>query len=122
MQTPFWQSNWFRVTIGSFISIVFLILALKDVPLVDVAQALARANYAWVVLAIIVAVAQSWLRAARWILLYYPLQNGLRQMQMLGIVLISQMLNIVVPWRIGELARIYLAGEIENRPIPLHHY
>jgi uncharacterized protein (TIRG00374 family) len=34
---------------------------------------------------------------------------------MLGIVLISQMLNIVVPWRVGEIARIYLASEIEKR-------
>ncbi len=115
MKSHFWQTNWFRVTVGTLISIVFLILALKDVPLGDVAQALARANYAWVLLAVVAAIAQSWLRAARWILLYYPLQKGLRQTQMFGITLISQMLNIVVPWRIGELARIYLAGEIEKR-------
>ncbi len=111
----FWQTNWFRVTVGTLISIVFLILALKDVPLGDVAQALARTNYAWVLFAVVAAIAQSWLRAVRWILLYYPLQKGLRQMQMFGITVISQMLNIVVPWRIGELARIYLAGEIEKR-------
>lgn len=112
---PFWKMNWFRVVIGSLISIVFLLLALKDVPLGDVALALARANYTWVLLATLAAVAQSWLRATRWILLYYPLQKGLRQPQMFGITVISQMLNIVVPWRIGELARIYLAGEIEKR-------
>ena len=115
MRTHFWQTNWFRVAIGTLISIVFLLFALKDVPLSDVAQALARADYAWILLAIIAAVVQSWLRTLRWIELYYPLQKGLRQWRMLGIVLIAQMLNIVVPWRIGELARIYLAGEIEKR-------
>jgi uncharacterized membrane protein YbhN (UPF0104 family) len=112
---PFWKSIWFRVVVGTFVSAVFLLLALKDVPLDDVAQALARANYVWVLLAVVVSVAQSWLRATRWILLYYPLQKGLHQTQMFGIMVISQMLNIVVPWRVGELARIYLAGEIEKR-------
>jgi len=111
----FWKSNWFRVAVGTLISIVFLILALKDVPLNDVQQAFARVNYAWVLLAILASFTQSWLRTVRWIQLYYPQQRGLRLFQMTGIVLVSQMLNIVVPWRVGELARIYLAGEIEKR-------
>jgi uncharacterized protein (TIRG00374 family) len=115
MQTPFWKTNWFRVTIGTLISVLFLYLALRDVPLEDVLQALARANYAWVALAILAMVVQSWLRAVRWILLYYPLHDGLRVREMWGISLIGQMLNIIVPWRIGEVARIYLAGEIERR-------
>jgi uncharacterized protein (TIRG00374 family) len=115
MKMPFWKTTWFRVTIGTLISIVFLLLALKDVPLDEVAQSLARVNYFWVALAVIAMLAQSWLRAVRWIQLYYPLQKGLRAFQMLGIVLISQMLNIAVPWRVGEIARIYLAREIEKR-------
>jgi uncharacterized protein (TIRG00374 family) len=112
---PIWKTNSFRVALGTLISVAFIILAVKDVPLNDVMQVLARANYAWLLLAVIAAVAQSWLRGARWILLYYPLQKGLRYWQMFGITLIGQMLNIVVPWRVGELARIYLAGEIEKR-------
>jgi uncharacterized protein (TIRG00374 family) len=111
----FWKSTWFRGVVGTIVSVIFLLLALKDVPLNDVAQALTRADYVWVLLAVVAAVAQSWVRATRWILLYYPLQKGLRQAQMFGIILISQMLNIVVPWRVGELARIYLADEIEKR-------
>ena len=114
-QIQFWKSNWFRVTIGTLISIVFLLLALKDVPLDEVGRSLTRVNYFWVVLAMIVMIAQSWLRAVRWIQLYYPLQKGLHTFQMLGIVLISQMLNIAIPWRVGEIARIYLAREIEKR-------
>ena len=110
-----WKSTWFRVTIGTLISIVFLVLAFKDVQLSDVVQALARVNYAWILVAILAMLLQSWLRALRWIPLYYPMQQGLRVGQMFGIVLISQMLNIVVPWRVGELARIYLMGEIEKR-------
>ncbi len=115
MQTRFWNTNWFRIVAGTLISLVFLVLAIKDVPLGDVAQALARANYVWVLVAVGAMIVQSWLRTVRWIQLYYPVQNGLRVPQMFGIVVMSQMLNIVVPWRVGELARIYLAGEIEKR-------
>jgi uncharacterized protein (TIRG00374 family) len=34
---------------------------------------------------------------------------------MWGIALIGQMLNIIFPWRVGEVGRIVLAGEIEKR-------
>lgn len=115
MTTPFWKTNWFRVTLGTLISIVFLVLALKDVPLNEIAQSFARVNYFWVALAVLTMLAQSWLRAIRWMRLYHPLERGLHAIQMFGIVLISQMLNIVVPWRVGEIARIYLATEIEKR-------
>ena len=78
MRIPFWKTNWFRVAIGTFSSIVFLLLALKDVPLDEVGRSLARVNYLWVALAVLAMVAQSWLRAVRWIQLYYPLQKELR--------------------------------------------
>ncbi len=113
--THFWNSNWFRLVIGTSISLVFLYLALKDVPLGDVAQSLARANYMWVALAVAVVVLGSYLRAVRWMRLYYPMDKGLRAWQMWGISLIGQMLNIILPWRVGEIARIALAGEIEKR-------
>ncbi|MBM3127935.1 MAG: flippase-like domain-containing protein [Chloroflexi bacterium] len=115
MKTPFWKSNWFRVTLGTLISIVFLLLALKDVPLDEVARSLARVNYVWVAPAVLVMLTQSWLRALRWIRLYYPAHRTLRAFPMFTFVVISQMLNIVVPWRVGELARIYLATEIAKR-------
>lgn len=115
LRAPFWNATWFRVTIGTLISIVFLVLAVKDVPLSEVAQAFARVNYFWILVAVFGMLAQSWLRALRWITLYYPLQQGLRVWQMFGIGLIAQMLNIIIPWRMGEIARIYLMGEIAKR-------
>jgi glycosyltransferase 2 family protein len=109
------KTTWFRVLLGTLVSALFLFLALKDVPLGDVAQTLARVNLGWVVLAILALFTQSFLRAVRWILLYYPQHRGLRVRQMTEIVIVSQMINIVSPWRIGELARIILADEIEKR-------
>ncbi len=113
--TRFWNTTWFRVTLGTLISVLFLYLALKDVPLAAVAEALARANYEWVLIAMGAMVLQAWLRTIRWIRLFYPLDKGLHVRQMFGIAVVAQMLNIVAPWRLGDLARIYLAGEIEKR-------
>jgi uncharacterized protein (TIRG00374 family) len=109
------SSTWFRVTVGMLISVVFLFLAFKDVPLDAVGQIFARLNYFWVVVAILAMQAQSALRAWRWIRLYYPTHRDLRLAPMFGIVVISQMLNIVVPWRVGEIARVYLAREIARK-------
>ncbi len=113
--TPFWKTTWFRVTLGTLVSALFLFLALKDVPLGDVANALAHANYTFVIVAVGAMLLQSWLRAVRWVQLFYPLHKDLRLRQMFGITLVTQMLNILAPWRLGDLARIYLAGEIEKR-------
>lgn len=114
-QTPLWKQNWFRLALGTLVSALFLYLAFRDVPLDEVGQTLARVNYVWVTLAIGFLFLQSFLRAGRWIILYYPLQRGLRIGRLTEIIVISQMLNIVSPWRIGEIARIYLAHEIEKR-------
>lgn len=109
------SSSVFRITFGTLISIVFLLLAFKDVPLDQVIQSLARVNLFWVGVAILTMVMQSWLRAWRWTRLYYPEHRTLKVFPMFAIVVISQMLNIVVPWRVGELARIYLAREIAQK-------
>lgn len=119
MKTRIWQTAWFRIIAGTLISIFFVYLAVRDVPLAQVASALAGANYTWVLIAVLLVVLQSWLRAVRWILLFYPQHTGLRIRQMFGIGVIAQMLNIVAPWRLGDLVRIYLTGEIEKRPAAL---
>ncbi|MFQ5859241.1 MAG: lysylphosphatidylglycerol synthase domain-containing protein [Anaerolineae bacterium] len=48
-------------------------------------------------------------------LLYHPNHAGLSIPRLAGILLIGQMLNIVVPARAGEMARIYFMGRTENR-------
>lgn len=114
-QKPFWQTHWFRLSLGTAISVLFLYLAVRDVPLGDVVESLARVNLVWVAVTIAIVVFGSFLRALRWMRLYYPMDQGLRVWQMWGISLIGQMLNIVFPWRVGEVGRVVLAGEIEKR-------
>jgi len=54
-------------------------------------------------------------RAARWKLLYHPDQKGLSCFRLAEVLLIGQMLNIVVPARLGEVARIYFVGKTRSR-------
>jgi uncharacterized protein (TIRG00374 family) len=53
-------------------------------------------------------------KTARWQLLFYPRHRQRRYGKLLAILFIGQMINIVVPARLGELARAYLVGEIEG--------
>lgn len=115
MQTRFWQTQWFRLSFGTAISVLFLYLAVRDVPLNEVIDSLARVNLFWVAVTLAIVIFGSYLRALRWMRLYYPMDKGLRVWQMWGISLIGQMLNIIFPWRVGEVGRIVLAGEIEKR-------
>ena len=111
------SSPWFRVTVGTLIGLCFLFLAFRDVPLEEVGQVFARVNYFWVAVALFAIPLQSSLRALRWIYLYYPQHRELRFVPMFVIVVISQMLNIVVPWRVGEIARVYLAHRVARKSV-----
>jgi len=104
-----------QVVVGSVLSVVFLWLAFRDVPISQVVSAFASADYRFVTFALLLVLISPLLRAARWKLLYHPDQDGLRHHRLAIFLLTGQMLNIVVPARLGEVARIYLMGRLEGR-------
>jgi len=104
-----------RVALGTAISLGFLWLAFRDVPLFQVAAAFSQADYRFVALAIALVLISPLLRAARWRLLYHPDQEGLSHLRLAEVLLIGQMLNIVIPARLGEVARIYFMGKTRSR-------
>jgi uncharacterized membrane protein YbhN (UPF0104 family) len=113
-----WQQASIRglqVALGTGISVVFLWLAFRDVPLSQVAVVFSHADYRFVALALALVLVSPLARAARWRLLYHPDHNGLGYPRLAEVLLISQMLNIVVPARLGEVARIYFMAKIESR-------
>ncbi len=104
-----------QVALGTGLSVVFLWLAFRDVPLSQVVAAFSQADYRFVALALALVFVSPLVRAARWRLLYHPGQKGLSCFRLAEVLLIGQMLNIVVPARLGEVARIYFMGKIESR-------
>lgn len=113
-----WQrfsARWLRVALGTALSLLFLWLAFRDVPLADVLSVFQRARYRFVAVALGLVLVSPLLRAARWRLLFHPDQHGLGLPRLSELLLIGQMLNILVPARLGELARIYLMGQLEGR-------
>jgi len=104
-----------RVILGTGLSLALLWLAFRDVPLSQVIAILTQADYRLVALALALVLASPLARAARWRLLYHPDQEGLGHLRLAEVLLIGQMLNIIVPTRLGEVARIYFMGKSQSR-------
>ena len=104
-----------QVALGTVLSLALLWLAFRDVPLSQVVATFSRADYRFVALALALVLVSPLARAARWRLLYHPDQKGLSYFRLAEVLLIGQMLNIVVPARLGEVARIYFMGKTESQ-------
>jgi len=99
---------------GTALSILLLALAFQGIDFAELWGTLAQANYGLVLVAVGSIIATSMAKAARWQLLFYPRHRQRRYGKLLAILFIGQMVNIIVPARLGELARAYLVGEIEG--------
>ncbi|MDQ7027694.1 MAG: lysylphosphatidylglycerol synthase transmembrane domain-containing protein [Anaerolineae bacterium] len=83
------------------VSLIFLVLVLRDVPLADVGAALRQANFSWVLFGFVMVVFSIWTRAVRWRGL---LNNRISLRDALYLMGITFMLN-QLPLRVGEVAR-----------------
>ncbi len=108
--TPVRRHRLLRLCLGIVVSLVCLWLAVRDVSVSGVLKALTEARPLDLMVAIGFILLATILRAWRWKLLFHPRQDDLRVMRLWSIVLVGQTLNIALPGRLGELARIYLVG------------
>lgn len=97
-----------HLILGSLLSALFLWLAFRDVSLVEVNDYLSDLDWRFVILALAINIGGTLVRAARWRLLYYPEHHERQFLHLSGVLFISQMLNVLIPVRVGELARIAL--------------
>jgi glycosyltransferase 2 family protein len=100
-----------RLWLGVAVSLLCLALALKDVRFSEVGAALSRANYAWVLVAVLMTVLGMWARALRWRLLFYPL-TGIPFSKLFNVLNIGYLLMDVLPARLGDVARAILLGQL----------
>jgi len=119
---PWPRSNWQylrrvvserRAWIGALLSIACLFLALRRVAWPEVFNGLRAADYGLIALAMIMQAGAVSSTALRWKALFYP-QRGLRAGRFVSVAFVGELVNNLLPARVGALARIYLIGQVEG--------
>jgi glycosyltransferase 2 family protein len=111
----FYMKRWLNIGLGVAFSIGALLLALNGVPLDQVGGQLANGNYFWLIPCIVLSLIGLALRAVRWREL---LNNRITLGHSYNILNVGYFLNAILPARLGEVARTYLATRL-NPPIPV---
>ncbi len=97
--------RWIFVAVSIIVSVVFLALALRDVPVSDVIAGIQQADFGWVLVSLVGVAGTLITRAVRWRGL---LDNRMPLLQAFHILNIAMLLNLL-PLRAGEVARSLLA-------------
>jgi uncharacterized protein (TIRG00374 family) len=104
-----------RFWIGLVITIVCLALAFQGIQLDKLAQSFGQFNWVWLPVLILTFLASYFGRAFRWQALFYPSRP--RWTRVLSTLNVGYFLSNITPARIGDLARAYLLGTLENIPV-----
>jgi len=99
-----------RIWLGIGVSLLFLALILWRAHPARIADALAQANYIWLIPAVLIFFLELWVRAVR----YQHIVKTLRPAtaaSLFPILVIGNMANNLLPLRMGELVRAYMIGE-----------
>jgi glycosyltransferase 2 family protein len=106
-------SNW-RFWVGCTISMACLWLALRHVPLVELGHSVARANLSWLLLAMALQLLAVIIRAQRWVVLLGEKGRLADSFWAQGV---GYLFTNVLPFRMGEPARVIIMGERCRLPI-----
>lgn len=103
-----------QTILGVAISALLLYLAGRNVKLGEILPLLRQANFVYLAFAGLCAIAAVWLRAWRWRYLM-PNSESIRTASLFTATMIGFMGNNLLPLRIGDLARAYIAAKKTNR-------
>lgn len=102
-----------RVWLGLGVSVFFLGLLLWRADPRKIVEALAGANYIWLIPAVLIFFVELWVRAVRYRYIVRSLKP-ISASSLFPILVVGNMANNLLPLRIGELVRAYLLGERHN--------
>ena len=102
-----------RFWLGVAVTAVFVGLLLVRLDYGEMVDALARANYAWLIPAIVVYFFSFALRSLRWRFLLRPFHPAVSAVRLYPVILIGYMANNLLPMRLGELVRGYFLSTRE---------
>jgi uncharacterized protein (TIRG00374 family) len=109
--TPFYSLVRSPLGLGVAVSLLALYLSIRDVRWPEVTAALSQADALLLVLALGSVLLNTWAKASRWKLLFYPQHLQLSTSDCVWALLIGQLANNLLPARLGELVRAYAVGE-----------
>ncbi len=110
-----WRANIGRGLLGIAVGALCLWLSLRGLDLRAVWTALSQARVLWLGGALAAVVAVALLKAARWWFLYPRTYRPSSWLTTFSVLMTAQMLNVLVPLRLGEIARVGLMTQ-ENVP------
>jgi len=107
--------RWTYLGIGLALGLLLLVLAIRGVDATALRESLSAANPWLVALGLLAVAGTLAAKVLRWRLLFYPSCDGLRRSTLFSALLIGQTINLLLPARLGELARAYLVAQEEKR-------
>lgn len=114
---PIARARALRIGFGLLLGGFAFWLAIRDVRVVELRAVLARAHLLWVLAALASVVLTVAVGVARWRVLFPADEERPSWPNLAAALLIGQMLNIMLPLRLGEMARAYWLSRAEPMPI-----
>jgi uncharacterized protein (TIRG00374 family) len=101
-----------RLLIGVSISVLTLWLAFRSISISELADVLREVSLFWVFMAVVSILINHFGKAIRWKILMGKEGKKIRFLPFLASLMIGQMVNLIVPIRLGEFTRAYQIGSL----------
>jgi len=104
------SSTLLRLTLGILLSALFLYVAVRNIDMRDVARVVGDAHVLFIFLALVSVTANTIAKAVRWKVLLGVAGRQVAFSRLLASLLVGQMLNTLLPVRVGDVTRAYAFG------------
>lgn len=103
-------SPYVRILLGCAVSGLAIFFAIHNISLDDVGHVLLQASPGFIALALLSVAINTVSKAIRWHILIGPRGHAIGMGKLLIALLIGQMLNTLIPARVGDISRAYVIG------------
>ena len=98
---------WLRIGLALVLSAIAIVVLARNVNLDDVRVAYSESNQAYIALALLIMILTLFVKARRWQLMFVPEEKRPKYGPVYHAMLLGQFFNLILPMRIGDLARVY---------------
>lgn len=107
------KSHKIKIIISILLTVIFLIIAFKNIDFKTLLQTLKNMNFFWLIPFVGLTIFGMWIRAIRWKYLLKA-RGDFKASRLFSPLMIGFMANSLLPFRVGEFARAYTMGKKEN--------